>query len=117
MFIVKIVHIYRWNPEDGKQIAELAKYGGEAFKLLVAGGQLFSTSADRIARQHQVEDRKEVRQFSGHTDWPISLAASVEAKRLCAGCFDGRIGVWSLESKVSDGWRCSWGMDFGAKGS
>ena len=92
-----------WNPEDGKQIAEVARCGGEAFKLLVAGGQLFSTSADRIARQHQVEDRKEVRQFSGHTDWPISLAASVEAKRLCAGCFDGRIGVWSLEdgSQVS----------------
>jgi WD40 repeat protein len=92
-----------WNPQDGKQIAEVARYGGEAFKLLVAEGQLFSTSADRIARQHQVEDRKEVRQFSGHTDWPISLAASLETKRLCAGCFDGRIGVWNLEdgSQVS----------------
>lgn len=92
-----------WNSEDGKQIAEVAKYGGEAFKLLVAEDQLFSTSADRIVRQHQVEDRQEVHQFSGHTDWPISLAASVEAKRLCAGCFDGRIGVWNLEdgSQVS----------------
>ena len=86
-----------WNPEDGKQIAEVARYEGEAFKLLATDGQLFSTSADRTARQHQIDDRKEVRRFSDHTDWAVALAVSFEAKRLCTGCFDGRVCVWNLE--------------------
>ena len=89
--------IHLWNIKDSKKAATIGGIGGEIYKLQLVDGQLFSASADKTARQHKVEDRKQVRVFPDHSDWVFALAVHAPSQRLATGCFDGQVKVWNLE--------------------
>lgn len=91
----KKVHL--WNPEDAKQIATIAGYGGEVYRLQIVGGDLFTCSADKTAKRHQLSDRKATGDYKGHADYVFSLAVHPESKRLATGGFDGEVKLWNLE--------------------
>jgi len=86
-----------WNPADGKQIAEIGGFGRDIYDLLLADGQVFTASADRIVRQHDAETRKLVRNYSGHADWVFSLAYLGANHLLASGGYDGEVRLWNTE--------------------
>ena len=89
--------IHLWKSEDGKKVAVIEGIEGEVYKLIRAGEHLFSTSADKKARQHKASDRAQVRSFDGHSDWVFSLAVHPDSHRLATGSFDGQVRLWSVE--------------------
>ena len=89
----KKVHV--WKPADAAKIAEIAGFGQEVYDIVVAGGQIFCSSADKTARQFEAAERKPVRNYEGHTDWVYSLAYNDASKRLATGSFDGEVRVWN----------------------
>ena len=91
--------IHLWVIEEGatKQVAVLDGFGGDVFDLALVDGQLYSSCADKSARQHTVDNRAQIRSFPDHSDWVYSLAVHTESKRLATGCYDGQVRVWNLE--------------------
>ena len=89
--------IHLWEIKESKKTAEIAGYGGEVYKIVLAAGHLYSCSADKTAREHKVDDRQQVRSYGDHSDWVYSLAVHPGTKRLATGCFDGQVRVWNLE--------------------
>ena len=88
------VHV--WNLEDAKKTAEIAGYSGSVFKLLLSNGQIFTASADKSAKQHQLDNREQKHVFGDHSDWVYSLAVDSENQRLATGCYDGQVRIWNL---------------------
>jgi hypothetical protein len=89
----KKVHV--WKPADAAKIGEIAGFGQEVYDIVVEGGQIFCSSADKTARQFEAAERKPVRNYEGHSDWVYSLAYNDATKRLATGSFDGEVRVWS----------------------
>ena len=73
------------------------KFGGEVFKLPLAGEFLFATSADKTVRQFEAKTHKQIRSLTGHKDWALAVAYHGATKRLASGGFDGEIRVWNSE--------------------
>ena len=88
--------IHQWQAADAKALAQIGGFGLDVFSVLVQAGQIFSCSADKTARQHGLEQRNEVRVFSGHTDWVYALAYHDGTKRLATGSYDGEVRVWNV---------------------
>ena len=88
--------IHQWQATDAKALAQIGGYGLDVFGVLIQAGQIFSCSGDKTARQHGLEQRNEVRVFSGHTDWVYALAYHDGTKRLATGSYDGEVRVWNV---------------------
>jgi len=88
--------VHRWQIADAKKTAEI-RFGGELFKLLIAGEFLFAVSADKTVRQFEVKTHKQLRSLTGHKDWPLSVAYHAGTRRLASGGFDGEVLVWNVE--------------------
>lgn len=89
--------VVQWKIADGKKSADVSSFGGEVNKLAVSGPFLFAPSADKSVKQWEHATRKEVRVYSGHTDWALSTAYHDGTKRLATGTFDGEVRVWNAE--------------------
>jgi WD40 repeat protein len=87
-----------WNVEDSKLLGEIGGFENDVYAVVVGGESIFAGAADRTARQFKLADRTLVRSFTPHPAWVLSLAAHEPTHRLSAGCFDGTIAVWDLES-------------------
>lgn len=88
--------IHQWQAADAKALAQIGGYGLDVFGVLIQAGQIFSCSGDKTARQHGLEQRNEVRVFSGHTDWVYALDYHDGTKRLATGSYDGEVRVWNV---------------------
>jgi WD40 repeat protein len=86
-----------WNAADGNAQGEIGGFGGEVYKLRQDADRLFAPSADKLVRQIQQRDRSLTRTFAGHTDWVFTVAVHAATNRIAAGCYDGRVRVWSLD--------------------
>ena len=91
-----LVTAHIWNLEDGKKTAEVAGYSGNVYQVLLADGNIYSTSADKTARQHQLDNREQKHVFGDHSDWVFALALDSNNQRLATGCYDGQIRIWNL---------------------
>lgn len=90
--------IRAWNPANAQQIRAIGGFGDEVFRIqATAEGQLYSASADKNARLHNVADGAAVRSYAGHTDWVYCVAYNPATKQLAAGSFSGQIKVWNAE--------------------
>jgi WD40 repeat protein len=92
----KKIHV--WNPEDGKQIGTITGFGGDVYRVLIVGGDIWSCSADKTAKRHQLADRKLVGDFKGHADYVYSVAVSPNTKRAATGGFDGEVKIWDIDA-------------------
>jgi mono/diheme cytochrome c family protein len=89
--------IHLWNPEDAKQTATIVGFAGEVYRVQIVDGDLFSCSADKTAKRHQLSDRKATGDYKGHADYVFSLAVHPGTKRLATGGFDGEVKLWNLD--------------------
>jgi WD40 repeat protein len=90
------VHV--WSIDDGKKLGEMTNFGDDVYALAPAGENVFAASADRTVRQFKLADRSEVRSLADHPAWVVSLAVHEPSHRLAAGCLDGTVSIWDLES-------------------
>ena len=58
---------------------------------------MFSCSADKSARLHNIADGKELKKFDGHSDWVYTVTFHPESKRIATGSYDGEIRIWNSE--------------------
>ncbi|MBW3541756.1 MAG: hypothetical protein KY476_15930, partial [Planctomycetes bacterium] len=87
-----------WNTGDAKPVRAIGGFGNEVFRIVVTkDGRVFSTSADKTARVHQIADGKQLAVYSGHQDWIYSAAFHPETKRLATGSYDGEVRTWNVE--------------------
>lgn len=91
----KKIHV--WNPADAKQIATITGFAGDVYRLEVVGDVVWSCSADKTIKRHQLSDRKATADYKGYADYVFSLAVNPETKRVAGGCFDGEVKVWNME--------------------
>lgn len=90
--------IRTWNVADAKQVKAIGGFGNEVFRIIVTPeGQVFSCSADKNARSHQVSDGKALKTFTGHTDWVYSVAVHAGTKRVAAGSYNGEVRIWNID--------------------
>ena len=87
-----------WAAKGGKKTGEITGAEGELFRVLLAGNQIFSGGADKIVRQHKLEDRTLVRSLTNHGDRVYALAAHAPGKWLASGAHNGEVRVWNWES-------------------
>lgn len=89
--------IHAWTTKDARRSLAVRGFDGDVLRIAVAGDQIFSTGADRMVRQHRLQDKKSepVRTFAGHRDVIYSLAVHSDSKRMASGGFDGEVRVWN----------------------
>ena len=85
--------IHQWNLEDAKKVADV-EFAGDIFKIICNDEFVFAGSADKTVRQYNIPSLKEVRRYSGHGDWILSIAHHAPTHRLAAGGYNGEIRVW-----------------------
>ena len=90
--------IHMWNVPEAKKQKEAGGHGQDILKLILVDGNLTSASADRTARQFDLEELKELKVLKDHSDWVCALAYDSRNKRLASGCFDGNVQTWNLET-------------------
>jgi len=95
----KKIHV--WNPADAKQIATITGFAGEVYRVVIVDGEIWSCSADKTAKRHQLSDRKVLGDFKGHADYVFSLAVHSASKRLATGGFDGEVKIWNTADAKS----------------
>lgn len=90
--------IRTWNVADAKQVRAIGGFGNEVFRIIVTpDGLVYSCSADKNARSHQVSDGKVLKTFAGHTDWVYSVAFHAGTKRVAAGSYNGEVRIWNVD--------------------
>jgi dipeptidyl aminopeptidase/acylaminoacyl peptidase/mono/diheme cytochrome c family protein len=87
-----------WNVENSKLVGEIGGFEHDVNAVLAGGESILAGSADRTARMFKLADRSLVRSFTPHPAWILSLAMHEPTHRLSAGCLDGTIAVWDMES-------------------
>ena len=88
--------LHRWKIADGKKSAEVG-FGGEVYKLVRGGDFLFAASADKTVRQFEAKTHKQIRSYTGHSDWALSSAFHAGTKRLASGGFNGQVRIWNTD--------------------
>ena len=89
--------IHRWKIADGASSAQIA-FGGEVFKLPAFGDSFVAASADKTVRRFESATHKELKSFSGHVNWAISVHFHAGNKQIAAGAMDGWVRIWDAES-------------------
>mgnify|MGYP000001379502 CR=1 FL=1 len=88
--------IMLWNLSDSKRVGEMG-LGGEIYELVRIGDELLACSGDNTARLFDAKDRKQLKQFSGHTDPVYAIALHPATRRAASGSHDGQVRIWNLE--------------------
>jgi DNA-binding beta-propeller fold protein YncE len=84
-----------WKIGDGKKTKDIHRFGGSAHKILSRGESLFISSNDKIAYEYSLKEGRQMHQFTGHEDWPLSIAFDSLNKLVASSGFNGRIHIWS----------------------
>ncbi len=87
-----------WNVQDSKLVGDMTGFGNDVYALLADDENVIGAPADRSVRQFKLKDRTLIRSLAPHSAWVLSLAWHRPSHRLAAGCFDGTVSIWNLES-------------------
>lgn len=91
--------IHAWTPKDAKKVFEIDGFGSDVTRLLCVNDTLFSVSADRVVRQHRVEEKKAglVRAYPAAADTVHAVAFDAASRRLATGGHDGMVRLYDSE--------------------
>lgn len=110
--------IQLWNAEKAKEEAGSAADMEERFAKMghtqylphgfdqpvlataVDGNNLYAASADGSVKLFDIPSKREVRKFSGHTDWVYSLDFSAQDHLLVTGAYNGEVRVWDPQTAI-----------------
>jgi len=67
------------------------------------GRKAFIASGDRSVRMYDVEGRRDLKRFVGHTGSVWSVAVNAEGTKLLSGSMDTTIRVWDIETAQERG--------------
>lgn len=98
-----------WNADDGnfagkgkdkgKSDGKIFLSNSDSFKVLAAGGEVFTCSADGTIREFSQDGKRPTaRSFPSTNDWVYCLALEVKSQHLAAGCHDGAIRIFDTQS-------------------
>lgn len=87
--------IHQWKVADAAKTGEIAGFSYDVNKVLLAAGNIYSASSDKLVRQHTAEKREQVRALSGHADWVYALDFHAASGRLASGSYDGEVRLWN----------------------
>jgi WD40 repeat protein len=87
-----------WSIQDSKLAGEMVGFENDVYALLSDGEYLIGAPAERSVRQYKLKDRTLIRSLAPHSASVVSLAWHRLSHRLAAGCFDGTVSIWNLES-------------------
>ena len=86
-----------WTIVEAKQVREIA-LSGEVFRISTQpDGTAFSGSADKFARQHNLTNGAQVKQFGPHDDWVYAASFHTPSKRVASGSHDGQVRIWNYD--------------------
>ncbi len=92
--------LHRWNIDGAKKVAEIAM-GGEGYKLIRNGTNLFVPCSDRRLLQIDLTNNKVSHEYKGHHDWVLSAcyqavaAGDANNGLLASGSYDGEVRIWN----------------------
>ncbi len=95
--------LHRWDVEGAKKVAEVST-GGEGYKLLRNGTNLFVPCSDHRVLQIDLGSNKISHEFKGHQDWVLtacyqpSTVGDASSRLLASGSFDGEVRIWNTAS-------------------
>ena len=90
--------IHAWNAADAKRVGEITVSEGDPLKLLAFDGTLLNCATGGSVRAYSQDGRRQIRAFTGNSDWVYCLALEPSRHRLAGGCYDGHVEVWDTES-------------------
>jgi WD40 repeat protein len=91
--------LHRWDVDGAKKVAEVA-IGGEGYKLIRNGTNLFVPCSDQRLLQIDLGSNKILREYKGHQDWVLSACyqpnttGETRDGLLASGSFDGEVRIW-----------------------
>jgi hypothetical protein len=93
--------LHRWDIEGAKKVAEV-RVGGEGYKLIRNGSDLFIPCSDRRLRRIDLGSNAVAQEYAGHSDWVLSasyqptVAGGASQGRIASGSFDGEVRIWNI---------------------
>ncbi|HZK80455.1 MAG TPA: c-type cytochrome domain-containing protein [Humisphaera sp.] len=72
--------------------------GREIYRLALSKDKLFAASRDGAIKLFDLASLKEVRAFTGQTDWVFGLDFSADSGLLASGSADGQVRIWEADS-------------------
>ena len=96
-----------WDRESGAQIGNDWRDDGDktrvcSIALSPNGMTLAGGSPNGTMRLWDIETRKTIAKWTGHTDWADSVCWSADGKRLASGFRNGTMQTWNVESGETD---------------
>lgn len=77
-------------------VKHVTGFAKDVLRVAIANGQIFSTAADGMVRQHDLKTLNLVRSYEGHRDWVYALAVDPRGDLLATGSFDGEVRIWNI---------------------
>jgi len=96
-----------WDRESGVQIGNDWRNDGNNERvcniaLSPNGMTLASGSRDGTMKLWDIETKKAIAKWTGHTDWVNSVCWSADGKRVASGSDDGTMQMWNVENGETD---------------
>ena len=82
-----------WNAGNAKLRKEIKGYQGTIFRVGIVGDIIYSCSADKTVRLHNLATGKLIRRFDDHRDFVYSITALASHKLLASGSYDGEVRI------------------------
>ncbi|TWU57122.1 WD40 domain-containing protein [Rubripirellula reticaptiva] len=93
--------LHRWNVEGAKKVAEVG-VGGEGYKLIRNGTDLFVPCSDHRLLRIDLATNKIAQEYKGHSDWVLSAcyqpntAGDDKRNYIASSSFSGEIRIWNI---------------------
>ncbi len=90
--------LHRWDIDGAKKVAEVPM-GGEGYKLIRNGTNLFVPCSDKRFLQIDLSTNTISQEYKGHNDWVLTACYQSNAsdsgnKLIASGSFDGEVRIW-----------------------
>lgn len=93
--------LHRWNVQGNKKVAEIG-IGGEGYKLIRSGTNLFVPCSDNRLRRIDLNNNTVAQEYTGHSDWVLTAChqptttGGDDGGSIASGSFDGEVRIWNI---------------------